>query len=181
MLPTKWKEAHYQWVAREFLDDQVGSSDRTNATPKMASLTASRSTNSMKQSPWAANNATDGKELSETLKVHIHVHNSSNVHPVLIQDNAEPTVTKVYIIFTLTQSSRPDLGLQSYPLSLLKSCTRDYITHTCSPLLFHANYINRPSHTPRMYHHIISMVAHSRLLNYLKVVELDNLVDLALV
>jgi hypothetical protein len=35
------KPAHYQGAAREFLDDQVGSSDRTNATPKMASLTAS--------------------------------------------------------------------------------------------------------------------------------------------
>lgn len=47
-LPTKWKEAHYQRAAREFLGDQFGLSDRTNATPKMASLTASRSTNSIK-------------------------------------------------------------------------------------------------------------------------------------
>jgi hypothetical protein len=47
-LPTKWKEAHYQRAAREFFDDQVDSGDRTNATPKMASLTASRSTDSMK-------------------------------------------------------------------------------------------------------------------------------------
>ena len=133
----------------------------------------------MKQSPWAANSATDVKELPETPKVHIHVHNSSNVHPVLIQDNAVPTVPKVYILFTLTRSSRPDLKLQSDLLSLLKFCTRDYITHTYSPLLFHANYIHRPSHTPRMYYHTISMVEHNHLLNYLKVVKLDNLVDLA--
>jgi len=37
--------------AREFLDDQVGSSDTTNDTPKMATLRASRGTNSLKQSP----------------------------------------------------------------------------------------------------------------------------------
>jgi len=97
---------------------------------------------------------------------------------VLIQDNAVPAVTKFYTIFTLTRSSRPDLGLQS-DLSLLKSCTRDYITLIWSPLLFHANYIHRPSHTPRMYHRTISMVEHNRLLNYLKVVESDDLVDLA--
>lgn len=126
----------------------------------------------MKQSPWAANNATDGKELFENPKVHIHVHNSSNVHTVLIQDNAVPTVTKVYTIFTLTRSSRPDSGQQNDLLSVLKSCTCDYITHTCSPLPFHANYIHRPPHTPCMYHHTISMVEHNRLLNYLKVVEL---------
>jgi len=34
----------------EFLDEQVGSSDRTNDTPKMASLTASEGTNPLKQS-----------------------------------------------------------------------------------------------------------------------------------
>jgi len=39
------------------------------------------------------------------------------------------------MIFNLTRSSRPEFGLQSDPLSLLKSCTRDYITHTFSPLL----------------------------------------------
>jgi hypothetical protein len=91
----------------------------------MASLTASWNTNSMKQSPWAANSATDIKELAKTPKVHIHVHNSSNVHPVLIQDNAVPTVPKVYILFTLTRSSRPDLGLQTcsfVPYGASKEC-----------------------------------------------------------